>query len=342
VRSPEVVVFGSLTIDNVLRANGEVLPQSAGGNAVYAALGARLWSDRSDSVGIVSRYGAGYPEAFIDRLAGFGIDVGGIRKVEGPHRMNVAFAYQEDGSRTRMIPSHLLETMTEADRRRFYDSSTKTDGYEVLTQFAPSGDDMPPGWWSGVRCIHCPSIPMEKMADIAAVARRSAAPPDLWIGVDSPWHDSGRTPPPDGAHLFADIDVLAPSEQDLTNYRPGVPQETVVLDLLKQGVEALALKRGPNGCRLYRRDVGFLRDVPAVPVDAPDPTGAGDSFCGGLMAGFRITGDFVKAALYGVVAASFCVEQSGVEGLIAVDRREAENRLAALSRETGVVIKVDA
>jgi hypothetical protein len=59
------------------------------------------------------------------------------------------------------------------------------------------------------------------------------------------------------------------------------------------------------------------------------------------MAGFRITGDFVQAALYGVVAASFCVEQSGVEGLIAVDRREAENRLAALSRETGVVIKVD-
>lgn len=49
----------------------------------------------------------------------------------------------------------------------------------------------------------------------------------------------------------------------------------------------------------------------------------------------------MKAALYGVVAASFCVEQSGVEGLIAVDRREAENRLAALSRETGVVIKVN-
>ena len=35
MRSPEVVVFGSLTIDNVVRANGEVLPQSAGGNAVW-------------------------------------------------------------------------------------------------------------------------------------------------------------------------------------------------------------------------------------------------------------------------------------------------------------------
>ena len=185
MRSPEVVVFGSLTIDNVVRANGEVLPQSAAATRSTPRW-ARAYGAIEDSVGIVSRYGDGYPEAFIDRLAGFGIDVGGIRKVDGPHRMNVAFAYQEDGSRTRMIPSHLLETMTEADRRRFYDSSTKTDGYEVLTQFAPSGDDMPPGWWSGVRCIHCPSIPMEKMADIAAVARRSAAPPDLWIGSTLP------------------------------------------------------------------------------------------------------------------------------------------------------------
>ena len=66
MKTPELVVFGSLTIDNVVRANGEILPQSAGGNSVYAALGARVWSD---SVGIVSRYGAGYPEAFIDRLA---------------------------------------------------------------------------------------------------------------------------------------------------------------------------------------------------------------------------------------------------------------------------------
>ncbi len=74
MRSPELVVFGSLTIDNVVRANGEVLPESAGGNAVYAALGAHVWSD---SVGIVSRWGAGHPEAFIDRLARCGIDVGG-------------------------------------------------------------------------------------------------------------------------------------------------------------------------------------------------------------------------------------------------------------------------
>jgi sugar/nucleoside kinase (ribokinase family) len=337
VKTPELVVFGSLTIDNVVRANGEILPQSAGGNSVYAALGARVWSD---SVGIVSRYGAGYPEAFIDRLAELDIDVGGIGKVEGPHRMNVAFAYQADGSRTRIIPSHLLDGMSEKDRRRFYDSSTKGDGHEILATFAPTGDDMPPGWWRGVRCIHCPSIPMAKMVDVATAARRSA-PPDLWISVDSPWLDSGLKPTQDAAGLFAQIDMLAPSEQDLINYRPDVLQETTVLDLLKLGVRALVLKRGPNGCSLYRQGAGYVRSIPVVPVDATDPTGAGDSFCGGFMAGFRITGDFVKAALYGVVAASFCVERSGVEGLIAVDRRQAQERLAALSRQTGVVIKVE-
>jgi ribokinase len=181
---------------------------------------------------------------------------------------------------------------------------------------------------------------MGKMIDVAAAARRSA-PPNLWISVDSPWLDSGLKPTHDAPSLFAQIDMLAPSEQDLINYRPDVLQETVVLDLLQQGVRALALKRGPNGCRLYRQDAGYVCSIPVVPVEASDPTGAGDSFCGGFMAGFRITGDFVKAALYGAVAASFCVERSGVEGLIAADRREALDRLAALSRETGIVIKVE-
>ena len=149
---PELVIFGSLTIDNVVLANGEVLPQSSGGNAVYAALGARIWSDR---VGIVSRCGREYPRACFDLLASLGIDTGGVRAEDVPHRMNVAFAYNEDGSRTRVIPPHLLAGMTSADRKRFYDSSTLAEGEEILLAFNPDGDDMPASWWTSVNGIHC-------------------------------------------------------------------------------------------------------------------------------------------------------------------------------------------
>ena len=42
-----------------------------------------------------------------------------------------------------------------------------------------------------------------------------------------------------------------------------------------------------------------------------DPTGAGDAFCGGFLAGYRQTYDPVQAVLHGSVSASLVVEGSG-------------------------------
>jgi sugar/nucleoside kinase (ribokinase family) len=336
VSGPSVVVFGSLTIDNVVRATGEILPQSAGGNAVYAALGARVWSD---SVGMVSRRGEGYHEATLELLRREGIDVEGVRRVEGRHRMNVAFAYREDGGRTRHIPPELLDRMDARDRARFFDSSTRADGHLILMDFAPDFDDMPVAWRESVRAIHCPSTPLARQAQIAREARAYVSSRRRWIGVDSPWHDSQKARGKDASVLFPNIDALLPSEQDFENYRPGDRHDDVAADLLRQGLAALVLKRGPNGCRIYRGPAAEPRDIPAIRVDAVDPTGAGDSFCGGLAAGFVLTGDLSMAAHYGTVSASFCVERPGLEGLLGVSRDEASRRLLALSRRTGVAVE---
>jgi sugar/nucleoside kinase (ribokinase family) len=334
--TPELVAFGSLTIDNVVRANGEIMPQYFGGNAVYGALGARIWSD---SVGVVSRYGEGYPLECFDLLQRLGIDTGGIRRIGGPHRPNVAFAYQADGSRTRIIPQRLLDAMSETDRKRFYDSSARVNGHLVLQEFGPNGDDMPESWWVGVRAIHCPSMPSVRLLHIAQTARARAGERSVRVHVDSPWHDNLESREQDPGELLRAIDLLLPSEQDLENYRPGAPHHAVSLDLLSAGAQALVLKRGPHGCRIFQQGRGAIADIPVVPVDAVDPTGAGDSFCGGFLAGFDRTGDLRMAAHYGVVSASFCVEARGLEGLVAADRGEAEERLDALSRRTGIEIK---
>lgn len=332
--APAIVVCGSLTLDNVVRANGQILPQSTGGNAVYAALGARVWSD---SVGIVSRRGDGYPEAAIERLRGHGIDTGGVRQVEGPHLMNVAFAYRDDGGRTRQIPRALLDRMDERDRARFYDISTRPGGDILLRDFAPDSDDIPSDWLEGARAIHCPSIPLAQMIDIARAGRARASPRRLWISVDSPWHDNRAAHGKDAGALLPDLDVLLPSEQDFENYRPGTPHDETARGLLAQGLEALVLKRGQDGCRIYLPGAAPF-DAPVFPVDAVDPTGAGDSFCGGLAAGLVLTGDLRQAVHFGAVAASFCVERPDTQGLVAATPQEARRRLAAVSRLSGVAI----
>ena len=57
----DVWVLGNLTIDDLVFADGRTVMGACGGNAIFAALGARLWSSR---VGLAARIGPDYPDAY--------------------------------------------------------------------------------------------------------------------------------------------------------------------------------------------------------------------------------------------------------------------------------------
>jgi sugar/nucleoside kinase (ribokinase family) len=320
---PRLIVFGCLTTDNVVTAEGRLLPQSFGGNCLYAALGARVWSDR---VGVVSRYGAGYSETPIDLLGSLGIDTQGVKKLDVPHGRNVAFAYRADGSRTRRFASGLIERIPAEERARFIDTSLLPDSDQRWRQFAPDDEDVPPGWWESVAGVHCAFMPVSKHLRISR-AVRARCDRRVWVQVDSPWHDGKDAETDHATPLFSQIDALLPSEDDVEAFRPGAPIEQTALALLESGAGALVLKIGAAGCRLFRRGEGRIAEIGAVPVVARDPTGAGDAFCGGFLAGMDITGDVVAAARYGAVSASFAVEAHGWAGLLAGSGKEAADRL---------------
>ena len=81
---------------------------------------------------------------------------------------------------------------------------------------------------------------------------------------------------------------------------------------------------------------GSLRDsdnylhLPALPVRVVDTTGAGDAFCGGLLAHLAKGCDAMEALCGGIVSASFCVEEFGLAGLLSVTQSDAQYRLAQL------------
>ena len=325
---PQLIVFGCLTPDNVVTADGELLPQNYGGNCLYSALGARVWSDR---VGVVSRYGAGYSEAPIDLLRGLGVDTSGVRNLGIPHGRNVAFAYRADGSRTREFPPELIARIPSEERARFVDTSLLADADERWRQFAPDDEDVPADWWEEVAGVHCAFMPVSKHLRIAQRVRSRPDRP-IWFQVDSPWHDRRRPEVDYAGRLFRQIDALLPSEADVESFRPGEPIGPTVLGLLDRGAATLVLKLGAAGCRIFRRGEGQIAEIPAVPVHARDPTGAGDAFCGGFLAGMQISNDVVTAARYGAVSASFAVETYGLAGLVGSSRKEANDRLQSLLR----------
>jgi len=96
------------------------------------------------------------------------------------------------------------------------------------------------------------------------------------------------------------------------------------------GPDSLIIKKGEHGALLFAGDEIF--SAPAYPViDIFDPTGAGDTFLGGLLGWLSYTDDLTpnnmrKAVIFGSVMASFCVEKFGPERLKDLNEKQIYDR----------------
>src|SRR5205085_4995441 len=99
----------------------------------------------------------------------------------------------------------------------------------------------------------------------------------------------------------------------------------------KMGPKFVIIKKGEHGSMLFTEDGIFV--IPAYPTDnVVDPTGAGDSFAGGIL-GYLTSDDspppgrLRRAMAYGTVVASLTVEGFGLDRLRRTAREEIETRL---------------
>ena len=100
--------------------------------------------------------------------------------------------------------------------------------------------------------------------------------------------------------------------------------------VMELGPEALIIKKGEHGALLFTDSEIF--SAPAYPIiDIFDPTGAGDTFMGGLLGWLSYTDDaspqnLRRAVIMGSVMASFCVEEFGPERLKDLTEKEIYDR----------------
>jgi sugar/nucleoside kinase (ribokinase family) len=106
----------------------------------------------------------------------------------------------------------------------------------------------------------------------------------------------------------------------------------------KLGPKYVIIKKGSHGSILSSPRGHFI--CPAFPLhDVCDPTGAGDSFVGGMMgylatARGSIENNFRRAMIYGSVVASFCCEGFGLNRTDKIKRSDVEKRVKELEKLT--------
>jgi sugar/nucleoside kinase (ribokinase family) len=100
--------------------------------------------------------------------------------------------------------------------------------------------------------------------------------------------------------------------------------------LLKKGPKVVVVKKGEHGAFLWGRD--FFHAIPAYPLEhVVDPTGAGDSFAGGLVGSLAASGkvderSLRRAMIHGAIVASFTVEDFSLRRLRAITRAQVDAR----------------
>jgi sugar/nucleoside kinase (ribokinase family) len=92
------------------------------------------------------------------------------------------------------------------------------------------------------------------------------------------------------------------------------------------GPKLVIIKKGEHGV-LILADSEFIA-LPALPVeDVVDPTGAGDTFAGAMIASMASGQTFIKSVSNGIVAASLTVEGFGISHIVKTTRADLDARL---------------
>ena len=97
------------------------------------------------------------------------------------------------------------------------------------------------------------------------------------------------------------------------------------------GPKVVIIKMGANGAYLSFEDKSVF--IPVFPIDKViDPTGAGDSFAGGLLGSLASVDypNLVEAVLVGTAMASYCVEDFGVDGLLRATMSGLNERISVI------------
>jgi sugar/nucleoside kinase (ribokinase family) len=137
------------------------------------------------------------------------------------------------------------------------------------------------------------------------------------------------------AEMLKKVDLLVINDEEARQLSGIQNLVKAAADIRRRGPSKLIVKRGEFGALLFDDHGTFF--VPAYPLEeVHDPTGAGDSFAGGLVGYIANRGDAApltlrRAMFYASALGSFCVEDIGPKKLFSITRADVRKRIDAFA-----------
>jgi len=295
-----VLIVGSTALDSIKTPNAEN-PRLLGGSASHAAVAASFFSP----VKLVGVVGDDFPKKYVELYRRHKIDLAGLQMLPGKtFHWSGEYELNMNNRRTLLTELGVFETFNPTLPKAYQNAS-----FVLLANIAPA-------------LQHHVLDQMRKPKFVVADTM------DLWLNIAL--NDLLKLLPRLDGFVLNDSEAHQLTKEDNVF--------SALKKIHKLGPKYVIIKKGSHGSILSSPRGMFI--CPAFPLPSVcDPTGAGDSFVGGMMgylatARGSIDANIRRAMIYGSVTASFCCEGFGLTRTTKIKRADIDKRVKLLEKLT--------
>lgn len=293
-----LLVVGSVALDSVETPFGKAENVIGGSGTFFSAAASHL-----TPVQLVGVVGSDYPVEKLEPLQARGVDLSGLERADGTS-FRWRGRYRHDLNAAETLETHL----------------------GVFSRFSPKI----PEQFRRAPYVFLANIDPRLQLD---VLRQVEKPKLVACDTMNFWIESRR---PELLDLLTHVDLVTINEGEARQLTEKYNLVKAARWIMERGPKVVIIKKGEHGAYLFReREIFF---APAYPLEEVfDPTGAGDSFAGGLMGYIARRGAFGpaelrRAVVYGSALGSFAVERFSVGRLLEIGERDIVDRVGAFRK----------
>ena len=288
----KLTVIGSAALDSIETSEAS-MKDILGGSSVYASMSASFFSP----VNLISVVGEDFPEKYFEMLKKRKIDISGVEIKEG-RTFRWKARYDKDMAHARTLKTEL--NVFEGFRPYVPKTVSSFDNL-LLANIDPE----------------LQSYIFHKIKPRGIVACDTM---NLWI-------ENRRK---ELLNLLEKVDIFLLNDAEARQLSGEKNLLNAAKYLSSKGAGMVVIKKGEHGVLFFSKELSFM--TPAYLLrKVNDPTGAGDTFAGGMLG--YITGRkklnsgvLRRALVYGSIMASFSVERFSAEGLLRIKKTDIKNR----------------
>ncbi len=297
----KLLIVGTVAFDSIETPFGKV-DRILGGSGMFIGISSSVFNINN---AIVSVVGSDFPEEYLTLLKAKKIDISGIEIVKGGKTFFWKGLYHVNMNHRDTLNTELNVL---ADFKPIVPNNYKNAEIVLLGNLHPS-------------------------TQLSVLEQMNSKPKLVILDTMNYWIDNSLD---ELINVISKVDLLCINDQEAEQLTGESDLKIAAQKISDIGPKFLIIKKGEFGSLVFGEDDYY--NCPIFPTEkVKDPTGAGDTFAGGL-AGYlascsKISFDEVKnGVMYGTAIASYCIEDFGPNNIMNLDINLIEKRVSKIKK----------